>query len=156
MKNGLLLLCLVTWIVTSFEMKSSQRVGASPNFPLYTNGSYIIDSSQKRVKFACVNWYGAHMGRYVVDGLDKQDLEVITDRIRNLGFNCVRLVYSLDLIYLNPVVDRMALAMNPNFFGLKAMDIFKKVVSSISSKGLMTILNNHISKAGWCCSETDG
>lgn len=96
------------------------------------------------------------MGRYVVDGLDKQDLEVITDRIRNLGFNCVRLVYSLDLIYLNPVVDRMALAMNPNFFGLKAMDIFKKVVASISSKGLMTILNNHISKAGWCCSETDG
>jgi endoglucanase len=74
----------------------------------------------------------------------------------SLGFNCVRLVYSLDMIYLNPIVSRSAISSNPELFGLKAMNIFKKVVDVLTSRGIMTILNNHISKAGWCCSTTDG
>jgi endoglucanase len=125
-------------------------------YPLSTKGSEIVDANGKHVKLACVNWYGAHMERYVVDGLDVQSIDFIADRIKSLGFNCVRLVYSLDMIYLNPIVSRSAISSNPELFGLKAMNIFKKVVDVLTSRGIMTILNNHISKAGWCCSTTDG
>ena len=43
------------------------------------------------------------MEAYVVNGLDVQPLKNIAQTIADLGFNCVRLVNSLDLIYLNPV-----------------------------------------------------
>ena len=59
--------------------------------------------SGDRVKLACVNWSGGQLKAYVVNGLDVQPLKSIAQTIADLGFNCVRLVNSLDLIYLNPV-----------------------------------------------------
>jgi len=64
--------------------------------PLTTLGSKIINNRSDPVKLACVNWYGAHMGRYVVDGLDEANIDTIAEEIANQGFNCVRLVYSLE------------------------------------------------------------
>lgn len=125
-------------------------------YPLSTKNAEIVDADGRHVRLACVNWYGAHMERYVVDGLDVQNLQYIVHRLHELGFNCVRLVYSLDMIFLNPIVARNAVGANPALYGLKAMDIFKKVVEELNDAGLMIILNNHISKAGWCCSTTDG
>ena len=43
------------------------------------------------------------MEAFVVNGLDKQHLSFIANKIATLGFNCVRLTYSLDVIYKNPV-----------------------------------------------------
>ena len=37
----------------------------------------------------------------------------IVTTIRNLGFNCIRLVFSLELIYTDPPVLDRALAANP-------------------------------------------
>ena len=65
----------------------------------------ILIQSGKRVKLACANWSGAQLRGYVVNGLDKQPLKSIAETISNLGFNCVRLVYSLDVIYKNPVIQ---------------------------------------------------
>ena len=55
------------------------------------------------MKLACVNWSGAQLEGYVVNGLDKQPLKLIVDKIAALGFNCIRLVNSMDVIYKNPV-----------------------------------------------------
>ena len=55
------------------------------------------------MKLACVNWSGAQLEGYVVNGLDKQPLKFIVDKIAALGFNCIRLVNSMDVIYKNPV-----------------------------------------------------
>lgn len=35
------------------------------------------------------------------------------------------------------------------------MEIFDKTVESLTSSGVAVILNNHMSDAGWCCSDTD-
>ena len=56
------------------------------------------------MKLGCVNWYGFHLEGLVLNGLDRQPLQKIVGRIKELGFNCVRLVYSLDMIYKNPVI----------------------------------------------------
>ena len=65
--------------------------------------NYFSHFSGSRVKLACVNWSGAQLEGYVVNGLDKQPLKFIVDKIAALGFNCIRLVNSLDVIYKNPV-----------------------------------------------------
>jgi endoglucanase len=40
----------------------------TPALPLHTQSRWIIDNNGTRVKLACVNWYGAHMENYVVNG----------------------------------------------------------------------------------------
>ena len=42
---------------------------------LSTKGSKIIDAKGNPVRLACVNWYGAHMERYVVNGLDEVHID---------------------------------------------------------------------------------
>ena len=65
----------------------------------------IVDSLGARVKLACVNWYGAHMEGYVVNGLDRQPIASIAQTIKGLGFTCIRLPFSLEQYYDNPYVD---------------------------------------------------
>ena len=59
--------------------KGEVRVGLS--LPLTTGEKggkvVVVDSTGKRVKLSCVNWYGAHMEGFVVNGLD---VRPVTDR----------------------------------------------------------------------------
>jgi len=96
------------------------------------------------------------MDRFVVNGLDEQKIDDISNMIADQGFNCVRLVYSLEQYFTNPVVANNALSANAALFGLTSMEIFDKTVESLTNAGVAVILNNHMSDAGWCCSDTDG
>lgn len=126
------------------------------NLPLSTDGSKIVDTENNMVRLACVNWYGAHMERYVVNGLDLQSLDDMSQMIADQGFNCVRLPYSLEQFYKDPVVEYDAVSANPDLMGLTAMQVFDKTVESLTNAGVAVILNNHMSDAAWCCSDTDG
>ena len=116
----------------------------------------VIDSAEQRVKLACVNWYGAHMEGFVVNGLDVRPVADIAQTIASLGFNCIRLPFSLQQFYDNPIVEASRLSANPSLVGLSSLEVFDATVSALTNAGLMVILNNHNSKAGWCCSEQDG
>jgi len=116
----------------------------------------VVDADGARVKLACVNWYGAHMEGYVVNGLDKQTISSIAKTISGLGFNCIRLPFSLEQFFENPVVENSRVSSNPDLAGKTSMDVFDATVSGLTDEGLIALLNNHNSKAGWCCSEQDG
>jgi endoglucanase len=126
------------------------------NLPLSTEGSRIVDTDGNTVRLSCTNWYGAHMERYVVNGLDEQNIDVLSQMIADQGFNCVRLPYSLEQYFYNPVVNQDAILANPELFGLTAMEIFDRTVESLTNAGVGVVLNNHMSDAAWCCSNTDG
>lgn len=83
-------------------------------YPLSTQDASIVDRLGRRVKLAFVNWSGAHMCRHCVDGLECRKLEDICDEIRaNFGFNGVRLNFSLQMYFDNPVVSPKYLTANP-------------------------------------------
>ena len=42
--------------------------------PLSTQGANVVDTDGNPVRLACVNLYGAHMERYVINGLDLVDI----------------------------------------------------------------------------------
>jgi len=148
-------LFLITYLFSDFTGYSR---AASVPLSTSTIGDkvVVVDSEGKRVKLACVNWYGAHMEGHVVNGLDKQTISSIASTIRNLGFNCIRLPFSLEQIYEDPFIEAGRLSANTDLNGATAMEVFDAVVSGLTAEGLMVILNNHNSKAGWCCSEQDG
>ncbi|KAL2903448.1 Glycosyl hydrolase 5 family protein [Bienertia sinuspersici] len=144
---------------------------ASHALPLSTNSRWIIDKEGQRVKLACVNW-ASHLDLVVAEGLNKQPVDVISKKINDLGFNCVRLTWPLYLAtnhslasltvkqsFLNAgLLDSFSgvQANNPSIVDLSLISTFKEVVASLTKNKVMVILDNHLSKPGWCCSTTDG
>lgn len=66
--------------------------------PLSTDSRWIVDDGNngRRVKLTCVNW-PSHLETAVAEGLSKQPLDSIAERIVSMGFNCVRLTWPLYL-----------------------------------------------------------
>ena len=67
----------------------------------------------------------------------------------------MRLPFSLEMFYNNPIVEDEAIAANPQLFGKTALEIYDLTVESLTKAGVAVILNNHISDAMWCCSDWD-
>ena len=124
--------------------------------PLHTDGRWIVNRRGERVKLASVNWFGAESAEFVVGGLDTQPLSRIVSLVKRGGFNSVRLPWSNQLVEQNPVVRADLLAANPRLQGKRALDVFDAVVDALGRKGLMVILDNHRSRADWCCDEEHG
>ncbi|MDE3188002.1 MAG: cellulase family glycosylhydrolase, partial [Acidobacteriota bacterium] len=92
----------------------------------------------------------------VAGGLDKAPLATIVAQIRATGVNSVRLPWANETLERNPVVADYAVAANPEFRGKHAMDVMDAVIAALAEAHIMVILDNHVSRADWCCSETDG
>ncbi|KAK2594226.1 hypothetical protein QQS21_008068 [Conoideocrella luteorostrata] len=148
-----------------------------PKLPLSTSSRWILDSSGKRLKLRCINWAG-HLEVNVPEGLNKKPVEQVADWIQKQGYNCVRLTYSIDMA-LNPSLKvrdsfraaaqlaavaeadmlrlyATAVEKNPFLADASVLDVFDRVQSALWDRGVMTILDNHVSKAGWCCDLSDG
>ncbi|KAL2543310.1 Cellulase (glycosyl hydrolase family 5) protein [Abeliophyllum distichum] len=139
--------------------------------PLSTNFRWIVNESGQRVKLACVNWV-AHLDVVVAEGLNKQPVDVISKGILDMGFNCVRLTWPL-FLFTNDTLASTTVrksfknqglvesiaglqANNPSIVDLSLINAYQAVVASLANNNVMIILDNHISKPGWCCSNFDG
>jgi endoglucanase len=119
--------------------------------PLHTQGRYILDDSGARFKLASINWYGASDELFIPGGLDVQHRQDIAATIRRLGFNSVRLPYADEMVRKNPPIAPDLLAANTDLVGSRALDVFHAVVDALTDAGLAVIINNHITRARWCC-----
>lgn len=119
--------------------------------PLSANGRYIVDSNNNRFKLKAVNWYGASDTKQVVGGLDKQPIDYIVYLIKEWGFNAVRLPFSNLMIRDTNPVSADAIAANPQFTGLKPIEVYDKTIEALTSAGIVVVLNNHTTFSEWCC-----
>ncbi|KAK0723056.1 glycoside hydrolase family 5 protein [Lasiosphaeria miniovina] len=145
--------------------------------PLKSSSRWILDANNQRVKLRCVNWAG-HMETHIPEGLHRQSVEYIAGWIRRNNFNCVRLTYSTDhaldparrvsdaFVAAGQAAGVSAAAMsglyaavvqhNPFVANATTRDVFGAVVDTLWANGVMTVLDNHVSRASWCCNLTDG
>jgi endoglucanase len=124
--------------------------------PLHTEGHRIVDSQNRSVRLASVNWYGFDQKEFVAGGLDHQPLALIVKEIKEMGMNSVRLPWANETFEKNPVVADYAIKANPQFKGKHALDVMDAVIGALAKENLMVILDNHVSRADWCCEEKDG
>jgi endoglucanase len=110
----------------------SSAVVETPSVPLYTHGTKIRDQNEQDVSLSCANWYGSQLDTYVPEGLDQAPLDFISKVIGTLGFNCVRLPFSLELIFENPRVQEEDILANNNFKGWSGMLVFDKVIENLT------------------------
>ncbi|EJP66586.1 cellulase-like protein [Beauveria bassiana ARSEF 2860] len=148
-----------------------------PAVPLHSSSRWILDRDNRRVKLRCVNWAG-HLEANLPEGLHKQPVSRLADWIASAGFNCVRLTYSIDMA-LNPslpvrqsfvaaaaatgadaaglmALHDAAVSMNPFLANATVIDAFDAVQAALWDRGVVTILDNHLSRASWCCDLDDG
>ena len=124
--------------------------------PLHTGGYKILDSRNHVVRLASVNWYGFDQKEFVVGGLDHAPLGKIIEQIQEIGVNSVRLPWANETLERNPVVPDYAVKANPQFRGKHAMEIMDAVIAGLAKSHIMVILDNHVSRADWCCKDDDG
>ncbi|KAL6899656.1 hypothetical protein ACP4OV_006314 [Aristida adscensionis] len=137
---------------------------------LSASSRWIVDEAGHRVKLACVNW-PSHLEPAVTEGLGRQPVGAISAAVASLGFNCVRLTYPTALATnasLSSLTVRQSLlahgldetaagveANNPGFLDLTLMESLRAVVRSLGESNLMVVLDNHVSRPGWCCGNDD-
>ena len=132
------------------------RLVTPEQLPLRTSSRWIVDAQGIRVKLACVNWSGAAQKDGVVGGLQHQPVAAIAALFAAQGFNCVRLPWSVAAVRTPHTVSNASLlAANPSLRGRSTLQILDAVVAACAAARLMVILDNHMSDADWCCSETD-
>ena len=124
--------------------------------PLSASGRFIVDARGNRVRLAGVNWYGAHEDLGVAPGLDRTDRHALARRIAGLGFNSVRLPFSLWMTEQTAPVPDQYLAANPDLAGSTPMGVYDACVRALTDEGLIVIPNCHMLDPGWCCSDSDG
>jgi len=123
--------------------------------PLSTSGRYIVDAHGKRVRLAGVNWYGASEDLGVPVGLDTVQRDTLAHVIAGLGFNCVRLPFSVWMTEQTAPVPDQYLAANPDLHGSTPIEVYDACIHALTRAGLIVIPNCHLLDFGWCCSNTD-
>jgi len=88
-------------------------------------------------------------------GLDHAPLDAIIAQIHQIGVNSVRLPWANETLERNPRVADYAVAANPAFKGKHAMELMDSVITALARAHILIVLDNHMSDADWCCSETD-
>jgi Cellulase (glycosyl hydrolase family 5) len=118
--------------------------------PLSTSGRFIVDASGSRVRLAGVNWYGFHEDDGVAPGLDRIDRRALSRRIALLGFNSVRLPFSLWMTEQASAVPDQYLSANSDLIGSTPMQVYDSCVEALTEAGLIVIPNCHTLDPGWC------
>jgi endoglucanase len=124
--------------------------------PLHTSGHEIVDADGRVVRLSSVNWYGIDQKEYVVGGLDHAPLGVIIEQIHAIGVNSVRLPWANETLEQNPAIPDYAVKANPEFRGKHALEVMDAVIGALARAHIMIILDNHMSRADWCCKDDDG
>jgi endoglucanase len=123
--------------------------------PLSVNGRYIVDANGNRVRLAGVNWFGAHEDFGVVTGLHRVHRWALAEYVASLGFNSVRLPFSLSMLSQTTPVPDYCLAANADLEGKTPLEIYDACVEALTAAGLIVIPNCHLLDRGWCCANDD-
>ncbi|PQE15525.1 cellulase family protein [Rutstroemia sp. NJR-2017a WRK4] len=150
-----------------------------PYAPLTTSGRWILDSAGHNITYAGVNWPGA-ADTMIPEGLQYASIASIVTKIKSLGMNVIRLTYAIEMVddyYANgqkdvTVKDSLVKALgqtngtsvfaqimkqNPGLgSGVTRMQVFDAVAAECFKQQIYVHLDNHVSKAIWCCGTTDG
>lgn len=156
---------LLNYIVGLLAFGCIDIVVALANTPFHTSGRWILDSTNSRYKFRCVNWPG-HLEVNIPEGLASQTPETIAKWIKRNNFNCVRLTYSIDMALDHKVlvsesfqrasgaardptalmkVYNAAVTINPWMANSTRIDAFAKVIQALDAQEIAVVLDNHVS-----------
>lgn len=141
--------CSLDTVVAVEKRASAAGDSGSPTTGfLHTSGSRILDADGRPVRLTGVSWFGLETPNFVPHGLWARPLASFLDQIRDLGFNCVRVPVSSELLDPGSVPNGFDANQNPDLGGLDGLGVLERVVKEAGSRGLKVILDRHRPDAG--------
>lgn len=112
--------------------------------PLSTRGSKIVDSKGQQVLLRGVNWFGIETEMHAPHGLWKRDYKEMLAQIKNLGYNTIRLPYSVQSLRANQVTGiDYSIGANSELEGKSPLEVMDIVIQEADRAGLMILLDSH-------------
>uniref|UniRef100_L2FMZ8 Cellulase family protein n=1 Tax=Colletotrichum fructicola (strain Nara gc5) TaxID=1213859 RepID=L2FMZ8_COLFN len=161
---------------TSASERLAQR--EVQHLPLSVIGRDILDAKNDTVALVGANWPG-HEQTMLPEGLQFQNISNIVTKIAETGFNSVRLTFATEMV--DDIVDKggdvtlkatlekalgaetgtkvmkQIVSNNPRFDeNTKRLEVWDAVADELARQNIYLHLDNHMSKAGWCCNVADG
>ncbi|MBF2014354.1 MAG: hypothetical protein IGS23_03890 [Rivularia sp. T60_A2020_040] len=102
--TGLIVGCLCISLSFGFSQligtfKGNTSVAATTMVPpFYTRSSHIVDSTDKVVSLRGINWFGMEVKTHAPHGLWVRDYKQMLRHIKSLGYNLIRLPYSVEAL----------------------------------------------------------
>ena len=113
-----------------------------------TSGNQIIDSTGETVRLKGINWFGMEGYLGVPDGLYTRNWQDMMEQMRELGFDTIRLPFSLQNIQPGAMPNNIVYSLNPDLVGLSNLQVLDKIVDYAGDLGMKIILDCHRSSSG--------
>ncbi|WP_017652486.1 cellulase family glycosylhydrolase [Fortiea contorta] len=112
--------------------------------PLSTQGAKILDAEGKTVVLKGVNWFGMETELHAPHGLWKRDYQEMLAQIKKLGYNLIRLPYSVaGLRSLNISGVDFSIGSNSELQGKTPLEVMDLVIQAAERQGLLILLDSH-------------
>jgi aryl-phospho-beta-D-glucosidase BglC (GH1 family) len=113
-----------------------------------TSGNQIIDANGDPVRLKSVNWFGMEGYLGVPDGLYTRNWQDMMEQMKEVGFDSIRLPFSLENIRPGAMPNNIVYEINPDLRGLTNLQVMDKVVDYAGQLGMKIILDCHRSSNG--------
>ncbi len=134
-------------ICTKFFISGSLDVASAAMTiqpPLSTSGAKIIDTTGKKVLLKGINWFGIESETHVPHGLWKRDYKEMLTQIQSLGYNLIRLPYSVQALRATDTkgID-YSIGNNKDLEGKTPLEVMDLIIQEAERQNLLILLDNH-------------
>ncbi|WP_072622612.1 cellulase family glycosylhydrolase [Spirulina major] len=141
-----LALALITLLLTQVLSGVQGAIAQSPPLvtPLSTQGSQIIDAQGQPVLLRGVNWFGIETETHAPHGLWARGYREMLQQIHGLGYNVIRLPYSVQMLRSQTVsgID-FNQGSNRELQGKTPLEVMDLVIQAAEREGLLILLDSH-------------
>ncbi|NJL79983.1 MAG: glycoside hydrolase family 5 protein [Richelia sp. RM2_1_2] len=140
-----LVLCLNGNFINKLGKQTSfARATTAMQLPLSTHGAKIVDGRGNPVLLRGVNWFGMETETHAPHGLWLRDYQEMLVQIKKLGYNLIRLPYSVEALYSSQVsgID-FTIGSNQELEGKTPIEIMDAIVEEAQRQGLLILLDSH-------------
>ena len=122
----------------------SASAAMTVQLPLSSRGAKIVDAQGNRVLLRGVNWFGMETESHAPGGLWKRDYKEMLAQIKSLGYNLIRLPYSVAGVR-SPSVSGIDFKIGSNLElqGKTPLEVMDLIIQEAERQGLLILLDSH-------------
>ncbi|QJD87157.1 cellulase family glycosylhydrolase [Cohnella herbarum] len=121
---------------------------AAPTGYYHTSGNRILDSEGNPAVFNGINWFGFETANYSPHGLWQYSLDSFMDKIKDHGYNLLRLPFSTQMFDSGVMPSSINTFTNPDLIGLTPIQLMDRVIQEAGERGIKVFLDRHRPDSG--------
>jgi len=118
--------------------------GITIQLPLSTQRAKIVDAAGRPVLLRGVNWFGIETETHAPHGLWKRDYKEMLGQIKSLGYNVIRLPYSVQSLRASNITGiDFSIGSNQELQGKSPLEVMDSIIQEAGRQDLLVLLDSH-------------